>query len=99
MPAKLQGKLSYSYGNDEALKFETEFINFNVAMEGGVESTWNPRVDSIDIKNSISPCGDDGTADKSIFSIFFAWIAWWSDRFTYPLRFSYDTGYGFLFYK
>jgi thiol:disulfide interchange protein len=70
VPAKLQGKLSYSFGNDEALKFETEFINFNVAMEGGVESTWDPKVDSIDIKNSISPCGDDGTADKSIFSIF-----------------------------
>ena len=68
VPAKLQGKLTYFYGNNEA--FDSEFLNFNVALEGGVESTWNPKVDSIDIKHPISPCGDDGTANKSIFTIF-----------------------------
>jgi len=68
VPAKLQGKLSYFYGNNEA--YNPEFISFNVEMEGGVESTWNPKKDSIDIKHPISPCGDDSTANKSIFTIF-----------------------------
>lgn len=68
VPAKLQGKLSYSYGNNDA--FETEFINFNVAMEGGVETTTIIKIPSIDIKSPTSSCGDDGTSDKSIFSIF-----------------------------
>jgi thiol:disulfide interchange protein len=68
VPLKLIGKLSYFYGNNEA--FNPEFIDFNVAMEGGVETTTVIKVPSIDIKNPVSPCGDDGTADKSIFSIF-----------------------------
>jgi thiol:disulfide interchange protein DsbD len=69
IPAKLHGKLTYSYGNNEA--YETEFINFNVAMEGGVETTVVIKFNSIDIKNPVSPCGDDGTANKSILAIFF----------------------------
>jgi thiol:disulfide interchange protein len=69
IPAKLQGKLTYSYGNNEA--YETEFINFNVSMEGGVETTTVIKLNSIDIKNPVSPCGDDGTSNKSILGIFF----------------------------
>jgi len=68
VPAKLQGKLSYYYGHDDV--FETEFINFNAAMEGGVETTTIIKIPSIDIKNPTSLCGDDGTSDKSIFTIF-----------------------------
>jgi len=68
VPAKLQGKLSYYYGHDDV--FETEFINFNAEMEGGVETTTIIKVASIDINNPVSPCGDDGTKDKSILGIF-----------------------------
>jgi len=68
VPAKLQGKLSYFYGNNEA--FNSEFLDFNVEMEGGVETTTIIKIPSIDIKNPTSPCGDDGTSDKSIFTIF-----------------------------
>ena len=68
VPAKLQGKLSYFYGNNEA--FNSDFLNFNVEMEGGVETTTIIKIPSIDIKNPTSPCGDDGTSDKSIFTIF-----------------------------
>ena len=78
MPAKLQGKLSYSYGNNDA--FETEFINFNAAMEGGVETTTIIKIPSIDIKNPTSPCGDDGTTDKSIFTIFLLGLLGGLDR-------------------
>ena len=73
VPAKLQGKLSYFYGHDDV--FETEFINFNAAMEGGVETTTIIKVPSIDIKNPTSGCGDDGTSDKSIFTIFLLGLA------------------------
>jgi len=73
VPAKLQGKLSYNYGKNE--RYEPEFINFNVEMEGGVETTTVIKVSSIDIKNPISSCGDDGTANKSIFTIFLLGLA------------------------
>src|SRR6187399_3660646 len=68
VPAKLQGKLSYFYGNNEA--FNSEFIDFNVEMEGGVETTTIIKIPSIDIKSPTSSCGDDGTSGKSIFTIF-----------------------------
>ena len=68
VPAKLQGKLSYFYGKNDA--FNPEFINFNIELEGGVETTTVIDVPSIDIKNPVTPCGDDGTTNKSIFGIF-----------------------------
>jgi len=68
VPAKLQGKLSYFYGNKEA--YNPESIDFNVEMEGGVETTTIIKIPSIDIKNPTSSCGDDGTSGKSIFTIF-----------------------------
>ena len=68
VPAKLQGKLSYFYGNNEA--YNPESIDFNVEMKGGVETTTIIKIPSIDIKNPTSPCGDEGTSDKSIFTIF-----------------------------
>src|SRR5215203_6039206 len=37
VPAKVQGKLSYFFGNNEA--YNPESIDFNVEMEGGVETT------------------------------------------------------------
>ena len=73
VPAKLQGKLTYFYGNDST--YTPEFIKFNVALEGGIETSGTIRVASIDIKNPISPCGDDGTADKSILGIFLLGLA------------------------
>ncbi len=73
VPAKLQGKLSYFFGKDDV--FNPESIDFNVALEGGVETTIEIKVASIDIKNPVTPCGDDGTANKSIFSIFLLGLA------------------------
>jgi thiol:disulfide interchange protein DsbD len=70
VPANLQGKLSYFYGIDSAYTYNPESLDFNVAMEGGVETTTIIKVPSIDIKNPISPCGDDDPSDKSILAIF-----------------------------
>ena len=68
-PANLQGKLTYFYGTNEEYSADLP-LEFSVALEGGVETTWNPKVDSIDIENPLSPCGDDDPSEKSILKIF-----------------------------
>jgi thiol:disulfide interchange protein DsbD len=68
VPAKLLGKLSYFFGKGD--EFNPEFIDFNIALEGGVETTTTIDEPTIDIKKPLSPCGDDGTANKSILGIF-----------------------------
>jgi len=73
VPAKLAGKLTYFFGKDDA--FNSELLDFSVDLEGGVESTWNPKVDTIDIENPVMSCGDDGTGSKSILAIFFLGLA------------------------
>ncbi|HSU27428.1 MAG TPA: cytochrome c biogenesis protein CcdA [Chitinophagaceae bacterium] len=68
VPQNLMGKLSYSFGrNDE---FKTEELAFSIPMEGGVDSTWVPRIPAIDINHPVNDCGDEGTKNKSILSIF-----------------------------
>ena len=70
VPAKLSGTLYYTYGKEDEFYPATSFF-FIVSMEDGVESTWQAKVASIDINNPVSPCGDDGTKDKSLLTIFF----------------------------
>jgi thiol:disulfide interchange protein DsbD len=68
-PATLQGVLSYSYGrNDE---FYQASDSFNVPLEGGVVASTRILIPTIDIKNPVTPHGDDEAADKSLWSIFF----------------------------
>jgi thiol:disulfide interchange protein len=72
VPAKLQGALNYSYSkNDE---FNQGTYTFNVALEGGIESSTRIKIASIDINDPQSPCGDEGTKNKSLLSIFFLGI-------------------------
>ncbi|HYH14347.1 MAG TPA: cytochrome c biogenesis protein CcdA, partial [Flavisolibacter sp.] len=69
VPAKLQGILAYSYGrNDE---FYQANDSFNVPLEGGVAASTRIKIPTIDIKNPLTPYGDDEAADKSLWSIFF----------------------------
>ncbi len=69
VPAQLQGRLTYFYGkNDEFLSDLP--LNFNVMLEGGVAAGNDIKVASIDINNPVSPCGDEGTKNKSIIRIF-----------------------------
>lgn len=70
VPAKLSGTLFYTYGKNDEFYPAAE-VFFTVAMEDGVASTWQPKVSSININNPVSPCGDDGTKDKSLLTIFF----------------------------
>ena len=69
VPEKLQGQLTYFYGNDSSYYPDLPFA-FNVGLEGGVESTARIKIPSIDINHPVIPCGDDGTKDKGILKIF-----------------------------
>lgn len=69
VPAKLQGTMLYSYGKGEEYNPSTPF-EFTVVLEGGVESAWQPKVESIDINNPVNNCGDEGTKGKGLLSIF-----------------------------
>ncbi len=69
VPANLQGILKYSFGNREGF-FPSTIHSFSVGLEGGVESTTRIKIASIDIENPVAPCGDEGTKNKSILTIF-----------------------------
>jgi cytochrome c biogenesis protein CcdA/thioredoxin-related protein len=69
VPAKLQGTLFYTYGRNDEFYPSTVF-SFVTAMEGGVQAA-SIKIASIDISNPKSPCGDDGTKNKSLITIFF----------------------------
>jgi thiol:disulfide interchange protein len=69
VPAQLKGTLLYTYGKGEEFYPSTPHI-FTVALEGGVQSTTKIKIASLDVKNSVNNCGDDNTADKSLFTIF-----------------------------
>lgn len=68
VPSKLPGTLFYSYGkNDEY--YPSTIASFVATMEGGVEAALI-RIASIDINNPVADCGDDGTKNKSLATIF-----------------------------
>ena len=69
VPANLQGTLFYTYGREDEFYPSTR-APFVIGLEGGVESTSRIKISSIDINNPVSPCGDEGTKDKSIMKIF-----------------------------
>ena len=71
VPARLQGKLFYTYGNDTSYYPNVPF-DFTVALEGGVTSDWSIARKNIDIKSPVMPCGDEDTTNKSIWTLF--WI-------------------------
>jgi thiol:disulfide interchange protein DsbD len=45
-------------------------VPFSVSLEGGRESSTQIQVASININNPVNDCGDEGTKNKSLFSIF-----------------------------
>ncbi len=69
VPAKLQGSLFYTYGKDDQFYPSTE-APFTVALEGGVEASTRIIIPTVDMANPVNPCGDDGTKNKSLLSIF-----------------------------
>lgn len=70
VPANLQGTLLYTYGKGEEF-YPGTAQEFRVALEGGKEAGTRILIPSLDPKNAVSPCGDEGTEDRSLASIFF----------------------------
>jgi cytochrome c biogenesis protein CcdA/thioredoxin-related protein len=70
IPAQLQGILYYTYGKGNEFYPSTKH-SFVIPLEGGVESNLQIKIPSIDINNPLNPgCGDDGTKNKSLLTIF-----------------------------
>ena len=69
VPARLLGKVSVFFNRGEEFLPDLPF-EFNTNLEGGVSSVGKIKIASIDIKNPVNNCGDDGTENKSIFTIF-----------------------------
>ncbi|MGC4038784.1 MAG: thioredoxin family protein [Chitinophagaceae bacterium] len=69
VPAQLRGTLNYTYGKGDEFYPSTPFA-FSVALEGGIASSTKIKVASIDINKPFSGCGDEGTAKKSILTVF-----------------------------
>ncbi|MCS3796232.1 protein-disulfide reductase DsbD family protein [Niastella sp. OAS944] len=70
VPANLLGTFRYTYGKGDEF-YSLNDHPFSIALEGGVASTTKIKVESFDLKNPISPCGDEDTGGKSLLSIFF----------------------------
>lgn len=69
VPATLQGVLSYTYGRSDEFYPATAY-EFSVPLEGGVAANTRIKINSIDIKNPLTPYGDNEAADKSLWTIF-----------------------------
>lgn len=69
VPAKLKATLVYNIAKgDEFVPVTDEKVE--VVMEGGVASDTRIKIETIDIKNPVSSCGDDYTEGKSLMGIF-----------------------------
>ncbi|MES1223832.1 MAG: cytochrome c biogenesis protein CcdA, partial [Bacteroidota bacterium] len=69
VPENLIGTFKYTYGrNDEFYPLNN--YAFSAKLEGGVVSAARIKINSFDLKNPVSNCGDDGTSNKSLWVIF-----------------------------
>ena len=69
VPAQLLGNLSFFYDHADEFLSDQPFA-FNVSLEGGTAATGKIKIPSIDIKHPVSDCGDEGTQNKSLLTIF-----------------------------
>lgn len=69
VPAQLLGNLIFFYSKGEEFMSDPPF-SFNVPLEGGITSGGKIKIPSIDIKQPLENCGDDGTHNKSLAGIF-----------------------------
>lgn len=69
VPSNIQGTLAYFYGKSDEFNSDLP-LSFNVPLEGGTASETKIKVASIDINNPVNNCGDEGTKNKSILTIF-----------------------------
>ncbi len=65
----LPGELSVFFNRGEAFLPDLPF-SFGASLEGGVASGLKIKSSAVDIKNPVNACGDEGTRDKSLATIF-----------------------------
>ncbi len=70
VPANLRVEMLYTFGKEATNEFYTALLPISVDLEGGKESSTRIKINSIDIHNPVSPCGDEGTKDKGMLTIF-----------------------------
>jgi len=68
IPANLLGTFNYAYGKGD--EFYPDSYSFNVPLEGGVTSNTRIKISSLDLKDPVNNCGDDGTTGKGLWKIF-----------------------------
>ncbi len=69
VPARLLGKLKYTYGKGEEF-YTGNVFSFETPLEGGVASSVKIKVESFDIHHPVNNCGDENAAGKSLTGIF-----------------------------
>ena len=69
VPARLSGSLSIFYNHKDEFLSDLPF-SFHVSLEGGVSSTAKIKIPSLDIKQPVNNCGDEGTRNKTLGAIF-----------------------------
>jgi thiol:disulfide interchange protein len=69
VPAILKGTILYATGAKEEF-LPAQEAPFEVALEGGVSQAARIKINSIDLNNTASNCGDEGTEGKSLWGIF-----------------------------
>lgn len=69
VPATLQGNFSYTFGKGDEF-YPNNIIPFNVPLEGGKAAETRIRIESLDLNNPVSSCGDEDTGGKSLIGIF-----------------------------
>lgn len=69
VPANLLGKLSYTYGKGDEF-YPATLYSFSVPLEGGVASQVRIKINSFDLNNPVSNCGDEDAGGKSLAGIF-----------------------------
>ncbi len=74
VPASLPGVFKYTYGKGDAFYPLSPFA-FNVPLEGGLSAAARIKIPGLDLKNPVSPCGDDTTEGKGLLRIFLLGLA------------------------
>jgi thiol:disulfide interchange protein DsbD len=69
VPAQLQGNLSFTYGREDEF-YPATIQEFTVVLEGGVLASTRIKINAIDVRNPVVPCGDEEAVDKSLATIF-----------------------------
>ena len=68
VPASISGDLQYSYGKGD--EFYQGNFNFSAAMEGGSSAASRIKIESINVNEPAQNCGDEHTANQSLWKIF-----------------------------